>query len=188
MLWRAPLTIILISQHLHRRSRSPPAGTTVGLFDWCNALEESGLAINVLNLATTDVRVCVCNWYIVWSPGYMWSSVSTTSTMTIHCHWCHHCRWKSASHGELHSRPPPLQPETTTSQVRTGKCNVRFSLYLFMTLQQRISHSCTAGALKVLPAVLHTLSFSTNAHNSCTYAFIRYKHSPESLTSNLILL
>jgi len=33
---------------VHWRCSRPPAGATVGLFDWCSALEENGLAVNTL--------------------------------------------------------------------------------------------------------------------------------------------
>jgi len=33
---------------IHQRCSRPPVGATVGLFDWCSALEEYDLAVSIL--------------------------------------------------------------------------------------------------------------------------------------------
>ena len=51
---------------VHRRCSRPPAGATVGLFDWCSAVEENGQAVNALN----NLPEVVMKWLHGWIMNY----------------------------------------------------------------------------------------------------------------------
>jgi len=47
--WQVYLSVSSCNVTVRQCSSRPPAGATVGLFDWCSALEENGLTVNVLS-------------------------------------------------------------------------------------------------------------------------------------------